>query len=395
MSGNALFALAEPPSKKPSSNPLTVTSDFPGGSAQVQAIDQQARLLRVVPAAHPDRGWACWWYFKVSGIRPGETLTLDIGDGGWATPDRAFISTDGHTWQQTQPGERTGQRIVYRQRIDAAEAYFAWGPPFTPDDAGQLARLAADKCPQVMAIELCKSREGRATPALRLDAPADVRQPLGIVVVARQHAWEVGSSWVCRGFVEWLVSDDPRAESLRQRTRALIVPVMDVDNVTIGAGGKEQKPQDHNRDWTEHPYFPAVAAVQAQLKQMDAAGQLELFVDLHDPAPSDVHPFFFISPRGLLLSEAGAVNVERFLQGARLEMTGPLSFQGETRESGPSYDSNWPQIGKNWVTKNTRPSVVAVTLEVPWNTPHSTSDGYKQVGRELGQAIERYLRKMP
>jgi hypothetical protein len=395
----ASLTRAEKPTPRPAAADvtatLTVTSDFPSGSAEVQAIDQKTRRIRIVPARHPDRGWACWWYFKVAGIKPGETLTLDVGDGGWATPDRAVFSTDGKSWRQTEPGKRVAQRITYQQQIDAAEAWFAWGPPFTPADANELDRTAAEKCSQATAFELCKSLEGRPVPALKFEPKPSSgtkdRTP-GIVVVARQHAWEVGSSWVCQGLVEWLVSDEPRAAALRKKSRVLIVPVMDVDNVTIGAGGKEQRPQDHNRDWTDHPYFPAVAAVQAELKKMDAAGQLDLFVDLHDPAPSDSYPFFFVSPRGLLLSEVAAANVERFLQGARLEMTGPLAFRGESRESGPDYDANWPRIGKNWVTKNMRPHVVAMTLEVPWNTPQSTTDGYKQVGRELGQAMERYFR---
>ena len=73
-------------------------------------------------------------------------------------------------------------------------------------------------------------------------------------------------------------------------------------------------------------------------------------------------------------------------------MTGPLAYQGEVHESGAKYDRNWKKIGKNWVALNTRDHVVAVTLETAWNTPHSTTDGYQQVGRELGLAIERYFR---
>ena len=45
------------------------------------------------------------------------------------------------------------------------------------------------------------------------------------------------------------------------------------------------------------------------------------------------------------------------------------------------------------MVKNTSEHVVAVTLETSWNTPHSTQVGYKQVGRELGMAIERYFRE--
>ncbi|MCA9268468.1 MAG: hypothetical protein KDA41_08350, partial [Planctomycetales bacterium] len=61
-------------------------------------------------------------------------------------------------------------------------------------------------------------------------------------------------------------------------------------------------------------------------------------------------------------------------------------------ESGPGYDGNWRAISKNWVSFHTRPGVVAVTLETAWNTPASNTRGYETVGRELGQAIERFVR---
>jgi len=38
---------------------LSVSIDFEGGSAKVEGIDQQERLVRIVPTPHPDRGWQC------------------------------------------------------------------------------------------------------------------------------------------------------------------------------------------------------------------------------------------------------------------------------------------------------------------------------------------------
>jgi hypothetical protein len=95
------------------------------------------------PTPRPNHGWANWWYIKVTGIRPGETLTLDVGEAPWATPDRAAFSLDQQAWRQTEPGVRRGKRIEYRQQVDAAEAWFAWGSPFTPGDAKGLVDWAA------------------------------------------------------------------------------------------------------------------------------------------------------------------------------------------------------------------------------------------------------------
>ncbi len=374
---------------------LVATSDFSSGSGVVENIDQKTRVIRLVPSEHIGRGWVCWWYVKISGIKPGETVTIDMGEAPWATPDRAAFSLDNKTWKQTLPGKGYGKRMAYQQKVDADVAWFAWGPPFTVEDAATLVKTCQTKCEFAKPLELCRSLENRPVPALRVSQPTENEgERFGIWVNARQHAWETGGSWVCCGFTEWLVSKDPFAEALRKKSVIHIVPIVDVDNVAIGAGGKEQKPQDHNRDWTDKPHFPATQIVQNKIKEFDANGHFDLFVDLHNPGPNDRTPVFYISPRDILTS-AGASNLDRFVKIARQEMTGPLTYKGETRESGPNYDKRWEVISKNWVTKNTRPHSVSVTLETCWNTPNSTADGYRQLGKELGLAIERYFRTSP
>ncbi|MGV3756167.1 MAG: hypothetical protein ACO1QS_12365 [Verrucomicrobiota bacterium] len=46
-----------------------------------------------------------------------------------------------------------------------------------------------------------------------------------------------------------------------------------------------------------------------------------------------------------------------------------------------------------WVTANGNPDTVAACLETSWNTPHSTTEGYRTVGKQLGQAVTSYLRQ--
>lgn len=376
--------------------PLQVDTEFMGGSG-VAVIDQQSRSILVDPTPHKDRGWACWWYIKVSGLEVGETLKLNVGDAPWATPNRAAVSTDDKTWTQTLPGTRAGKRIVYEIEATAATQWFAWGPPFTPGDAEDLVKDIAGHCKGAEAFELCRSRDDRPVWAIRLTAPPKKHENddrYGIWIHARQHAWESGSSWVARGLLEWLASDDDRAQRLRGIASITLVPVMDVDNVARGAGGKNEIPQDHNRDWTDAPYHPAVAAAQQKIKAQNAAGAFDVFIDLHNPGANAKNPFFYTSPRKML-TERGARNLDHFLAAAQADMTGPLAFKGEVQESGEQYDKNWKAISKNWVAMHTAAHVVALTLETAWNTPESTTEGYQAVGKNLGCAIERYLRASP
>jgi len=371
---------------------LKVASDFPGGSARVESIDQATRTITVLPYPHKDRGWICWWYFKVDGIQPGETLTLNVGGGVWATPDQATWSLDNKTWQHSAAGQRAKDRITYKIKVEGKEAWFAWGPPFVPQQASDLVRRTAKDSPHAVAFELCKSNGGRAVPALKV-AQAGVKdeERLGVWVQARQHAWEAGSSWVCQGFVDWLVSSDPAAEALRKKATVYIVPIMDVDNVETGAGGKNQKPHDHNRDWSAKPVYAEVQAAQKQLTELHQARRLDLFIDLHNPGANDRQPFFFV-PAPERMEAAARANTDRFLTACRQEITGPLKLNPKPRESGSNYDPLWEKISTNWVVTNCKNHVVAVCLETSWNTPQSTTANYQRVGKELGLAVERCFR---
>ena len=61
-----------------------------------------------------------------------------------------------------------------------------------------------------------------------------------------------------------------------------VIPIMDVDSVTAGRGGKNQQPHDHNRDWSAQPHWKAVASAMSRLRTLNAQGRLELFMDVHD-----------------------------------------------------------------------------------------------------------------
>jgi hypothetical protein len=387
LAGQAATCLAE--------SQLVVTSEFEGGSGVAVSIDQAARVIRLSPSPRPGRGWDCWWYVRVTGIEPGEPIVLEVGGGKgvWAQPMRAAYSEDGDTWLQTGDGKREGKWMRYEQRVTAQRAWFAWGPPFTPSDAAELVNGVAEAHPFAEAFTLCRTREGRPVPALRIregERPDDQRR--GVWIVARQHAWESGASWVCRGLVEWLVSPDERAASLRQRGEIVIVPIMDIDNTAIGAGGKQQNPHDHNRDWHDPPHWPAVAAAMRSIRAMNEAGRFDLYIDLHNPGPNDRQPFYFVAP-DTLLSERGRRNLAWFVQDSKAHITGPMPLADNVRVSGANYDPQWQRISKNWVMANTADHAVAVTLETSWNTKDATTAGYMAVGRQQGMAVEQYLRR--
>lgn len=371
---------------------ISVHSDFEGGSVDVLEIDAENQSLKIFPADHPGKGWRCWWYFRVEGLSPEKSLTLEVGSAPWATPDRAHISDDGgKTWRHSGAGVRKDKNIIYTIPVTQSTMWFAWGPPFTPEDSKSLVDSIAANYEVATSFNLATTREDRPTPALKITAPGDASNRRVIWFQARQHAWESGSSWVAKGLADFLVSDVPAAIQLREKAEIYLVPIMDIDNTARGAGGKNQKPQDHNRDWSDAPHWHAVAAAQKYIKKADEEGRFALFVDLHNPAAGDRFPYYYIPSRDEM-SEVGRGNLNRFLALSKLQINGPLRYMGRATESGSKYDpKNWTRISKNWVIAHTADEVVAATLETSWNTPASTIENYETVGRQLGQTASIYL----
>lgn len=374
-------------------NAFTVETNFPGASIRIHGIDPALQALTFSPAPHKDKGWPCWWHFRLSGVKTNQPIALTlVRTSAFGRPTRAMFSHDGVNWRHTEPGQRIGSNQIYRHHATNENIHFAWGPPFQLHHADALVREALDRDPAAGSFELCRSKEGRPVPALRWTPPASAEgRRRGLWVEARQHAWESGSSWVCRGFVEWLTSDAEDSRRLKRSTRIVVVPIMDVDNVERGAGGKDQIPHDHNRDWSDQPVWPEVAAAQRHIREMNAAGEFDLFLDLHNPGPGDMTPFFYGSPK-THLPPVRAANQQRFHEIALRHLGAePLGLSDRVRVSGPGYHPLWRHISKNWVAENTAERVVALTLETSWNTPNSLPAGYRAYGRALGRAVAAYL----
>lgn len=387
---------------------LRVSTDFEGGSAAVQSVDQDQRLIRLMPGGDPQRGWPCWWFLRVDGVEKDERITLQVAgstrparhngkntgqplEPRWAMPVRAAVSKDRETWTQTEPGRRDKGHMQYEVTGHGGPLWIAWGPAFTPKDTEALIEQIVQLQPPFKPFELAQTRGKRPVRGLRLNEGGQPPLP-GVWVQARQHAWESGASWVARGFAEWLAGGDDDAKWLRENAEVVIVPIMDVDNVATGNGGKEAAPRDHNRDWDSAPVYPEVAAAQKQLALWAGAGRLDLFLELHNPGYADLRPFFFAGPAGLLAPE-GREARESFFALAQKHISDPLALEEKSRETGPSYHPLWKQISTQWVNAHGNPQTVAVCLETAWNTPHSHTTGYRAVGRQLGEAVVEYLRE--
>ncbi len=389
--------------------PLEIVADFEGASVRDVEIDQQDRSVSFMPGGDPARGWPCWWYFRIDGLRLDEEITLRLRGSNaslenqkpltatWAMPAQATYSIDGESWQHTPQGQHQGEWMIYKLKPNSSSVYVAWGPPYTPQTAENFVREIGNRSTHATATELCRSREGRAVPMLHVrEGQRESKDRFGVWVQARQHAWESGSSWVAQGFAEWIIGDEPNAAWLRQHAEIFVIPIMDVDNTATGNGGKDALPHDHNRDWSPEPHWNETMAAQRKVADLIAEDRMDVFLDLHNPAPGDP-TFFYILPRELIGEPMIGLR-DRFidLAYANISQIKPMiPMSSKPKVTGASYHPLWRQISANWVSMHGNSHTVSLCLETIWNSPNSTATGYQAVGASLAATVREYLAARP
>lgn len=409
-----LIAAAVWPVASVAASPLGVRADFEGASVREVRVNTAESVIEFMPGGDPARGWPCWWFFRIEGMEPSQVITLRLRGSDaivsgaapsqrkplspvWAMPSQAAFSHDGKTWFQTDKGVREGECMIYRVRAEGASVWVAWGPPYTVQAAGGFVRGAGLGRPGIEARELCRSREGRSVPMLRVcEGPREAARRFGVWIQARQHAWESGSSWVAQGLAEWLLSDSADAEWLRQHAELFVVPVMDADNVATGNGGKDALPHDHNRDWSESPHWNETIAARRFVGDFISQNRMDVFLDLHNPSPGD--PTFFYALETEMLPEPARDLRERFLQLGYSHISKGKPFipiSNRPKFTGPAYHPLWRNISANWVAMNANPHTVSLCLETGWNMPSGNTEGYKAVGSRLGAAVCEFLKERP
>ncbi len=382
---------------------LSVRTDFEGGNAEVVTLDQATKTLRIMPALHEGRGWPCWWSFKLEGLTAGETFTLEVQAqskpyregtvlaAAWCQPKCAWLSLDGEAWKPSSPGTLSAEKVMrYSIKAEGAQMSLAWGPPFVPADAEKLLAGIAAKLPEAKRFELAKTRGGRPVIGIRIGAENAAHQ---VWVGSRQHAWEAGGSQVGRGFIQWYASDE--AKALRANTCLHFIPIMDVDNAAMGAGGKEAVPRDHNRDWADEPVYPEVAAAQRMIRDIHSKHGLDVFIDLHNPGASD--PIFFFGPFAFeRMTGVQQRNYQRWIQIAADSIIEPLKVEPKYRfATYVKTDEERARMSSGWVRDHTGNATISVTLETGWNSPLMSVEGYGKIGAGLGRALGTYISENP
>ena len=365
---------------------LNIDSDFPGGNMIVEKIDGDDVWLRQDP--RDTEGWWFYWLCRITGAA-GREVTLHFTDGNVLTERGASISDDGLNWRWLAPETVEGDSFTFRFPEGGGPLRVTYSIPYLEANFKQFLEKHRGR-PELKVSELAKSEQGRSVEKLRV-RDADVASPRKVLLSARRHACESVANYEIEGVIEFALD---RSTGFLDRAELLIIPFVDKDGVEDGDQGKNRRPHDHNRDYTDAPIYAVTRALMAELDTW-ANERLDISLDLHCPwirgGRNDT--IFFCEP-----PESHQAEFRRFTGILAETQTAALRYD-PANDIGHGVDWN---IGTNptWcrhVREHTAARVVG-TLEFPYALASGetvTADRAREFGRSLARAMLLYLDACP
>jgi murein tripeptide amidase MpaA len=281
---------------------IAVRTNFEGGNIGRVEVVSPAHLRCAVRGQADQDGrnrQANWYYFELANLPRGPVI-IDLvnlaGEYNYRVPaysvtkgTRPVYSYDGLRWTHFGDGQvewDNGEpHLRLRFTPQRRGMWIAHVPPYTGRNLRALLAAFASS-PYLQRQMAGRSVEGREIPLLSITDPRTRAAEKRVLwLMFRQHAWETGSSWVGEGAIRFLLSGDPRAAEIRNRSVFKIFPVCDPDGVASGAVRYNRHGYDLNRNWdtVDPKTMPEIAAQRkAVLEWVDGGHRLDLFLSLHN-----------------------------------------------------------------------------------------------------------------
>ena len=105
----------------------------------------------------------------------------------------------------------------------------------------------------------------------------------GVFLSARVHPGESNASWMMKGVIDFLISDNPNAQTLRKNFVFKIVPMLNPDGVINGNYRCSLAGCDLNRRWRypSEMLHPTIFHTKKLAKEFARERPLSLYCDLH------------------------------------------------------------------------------------------------------------------
>lgn len=350
---------------------MRIHGSFPGGNVSCLGIEGDTVLLE--RQLRDTEGDWFYWAFAVEDAC-GRTVRFRFPAKDRVGRFGPAVSRDFSTWRFLGSKEVTeeGEGFSYTFGPDETCVWFAHHMLYPlPRLSALCERLGTELFP------FCPTEGGRAVPAVSFG-----RGDKRVLLTARHHACESTGNYVLEGVLETLCA------SGREDLAILAVPFVDYEGVLAGDQGKNRRPHDHNRDYTDHPRYPVTRALKAAVAEDSSP---LYYLDLHSPwhQGGENDRLFAVLPAG---------REEEYARFSRL-------LAEESRDLTPRYDgtSDVP-AGERWnsatspSSKNYFASLPFCRLSLTLETAYFGEEGAPvsqaqlvDYGRAVGRALLRQI----
>ncbi|XP_007951098.1 cytosolic carboxypeptidase 3 [Orycteropus afer afer] len=109
------------------------------------------------------------------------------------------------------------------------------------------------------------------------------RQRKAVILTARVHPGETNSSWIMKGFLDYILGDSSDAQLLRDTFIFKVVPMLNPDGVIVGNYRCSLAGRDLNRSYTSvlKESFPSVWYTRNMIRRLMEKREVLLYCDLH------------------------------------------------------------------------------------------------------------------
>ncbi|XP_061059307.1 cytosolic carboxypeptidase 2 isoform X3 [Eubalaena glacialis] len=173
---------------------------------------------------------------------------------------------------------------------DQDTCFFAHFYPYTYTDLQRFLLSVANSPVQSQFCKLrtlCRSLAGNTVYLLTITNPARTPQEAAakkaVVLTARVHPGESNGSWIMKGFLDFILSNSPDAQLLRDIFIFKVVPMLNPDGVIVGNYRCSLAGRDLNRHYKTilKESFPCIWHTRNMIKRLLEEREVLLYCDFH------------------------------------------------------------------------------------------------------------------
>jgi len=268
-------------------------------------------------------GYTQWFFFRVSNVKKGKTLNLNImnflrkttkycnGIKIWVySRKNSEINKIG--WHHTTEEVKYSKNFLYKLnkgkkgyfytlsfnytfKFDNDEVFFANCIPFTYTDLNRDLNIYTknenDKYIFFNRKKLCSTIIGNEVEFFSINnstinypfITSNLNEKKGVVLFGRQHPSETVGSWTIKGAIDFLLGDSDEAKYLRDNFLFKIIPMINVDGVICGNTRTSLSGCDLNRRWTNPNIIlhPEIFYAKEMIMNFSKKFKIECIVDFH------------------------------------------------------------------------------------------------------------------